>query len=227
MWGGLLGRSALLLLSYNQLSALPASGKHAPRDFPRKTRRLRDPPGKLARRESQSPWAELSRVPHVCPALQPGRACCCNLHVDHAMLAPDQIDARPSQPEGQLDDEADYQTACQSARTVAVNGGRGCPIAASGPSTTQVDRRWHGKGRQRHCRPAERRSRPPPLRSAPLGPDRGAVHRKRRIRVGWAASDVLIHSTGVQLIHHLIIGDFDLSFELFRLAGDPGQMLVT
>jgi hypothetical protein len=167
-------------------------------------------------------------VYHMCaPALQPGRACCCNLHVDHAMLAPDQIDARPSQPEGQLDDEADYQTACQSARTVAVNGGRGCPIAASGPSTTQVDRRWHGKGRQRHCRPAERRSRPPPLRSAPLGPDRGAVHRKRRIRVRWAASDVLIHSTGVQLIHHLIIGDFDLSFELFRLAADPGQMLVT
>jgi hypothetical protein len=35
------------------------------------------------------------------PAVQPGRACCCNLHVNHVMLAPDQIDAMPSQREGQ------------------------------------------------------------------------------------------------------------------------------
>jgi hypothetical protein len=41
------------------------------------------------------------------PAVQPGRACYCNLHVNHAMLAPDQIDAMPSQREGQLD----FQTA--------------------------------------------------------------------------------------------------------------------
>jgi hypothetical protein len=33
--------------------------------------------------------------------------------------------APPSQREGQLDEDADYQTAYQSARTVAVNGGRG------------------------------------------------------------------------------------------------------
>jgi hypothetical protein len=66
----------------------------------------------------------LSRVPHVCPPVQPRRACCCNLYVNHAMLAPDQIDAMPSQREAQLDDDADYQTAYQSARTVAVNGGR-------------------------------------------------------------------------------------------------------
>jgi hypothetical protein len=59
------------------------------------------------------------------PAVQPGRACNCNLHVNQAMLAPDQIDAMPSQREGQLDDDADYQTAYQSARTVAVNGGLG------------------------------------------------------------------------------------------------------
>jgi hypothetical protein len=37
---------------------------------------------------------------------------------------------QPSQREGQLDDEADYQTAYQSARTGAVNGGRGGPIAS-------------------------------------------------------------------------------------------------
>ena len=41
------------------------------------------------------------------------------------MLAHDQIDAMPSQREGQLDDEADYQTPYQSAPTVAVKGGRG------------------------------------------------------------------------------------------------------
>ena len=41
--------------------------------------------------------------PMCAPAVQPGRACCCNLHVNHAMLAPDQIDAMPSQREAQLD----------------------------------------------------------------------------------------------------------------------------
>ena len=49
----------------------------------------------------------------------------CDLHVIHAMLQPGQIDAMPSQREGQLDDDADYQTVYQYARTVAVNGGRG------------------------------------------------------------------------------------------------------
>lgn len=73
----------------------------------------------LSRRE-----AELSRVPHVCPRGATRARLRCNLHVNHAMLAPDQIDAMPSQREGQLDDDADYQTAYQSARTVAVNGGR-------------------------------------------------------------------------------------------------------
>jgi hypothetical protein len=35
--------------------------------------------------------------PMCAPAVQPGRARCCNLHVNHAMLAPEQIDAMPSQ----------------------------------------------------------------------------------------------------------------------------------
>jgi hypothetical protein len=55
------------------------------------------------------------------------------------------LQAKPSQREGGLDDDADYQTAYQSARKVSVNGGRECPIVASRPSTTQVDRRWHGR----------------------------------------------------------------------------------
>ena len=43
------------------------------------------------------------------------------------------LQAKPSQREGGLDDDADYQTAYQSARKVSVNGGRECPIVASGP----------------------------------------------------------------------------------------------
>jgi hypothetical protein len=51
-----------------------------------------------------------------------------------------------------------------------------------------------------------------------LGPHRGAVHPKRRIRVRWAAPDVQIHSTGVQLIHQPVVSDLDLSLT-FPLAG--------
>jgi hypothetical protein len=40
--------------------------------------------------------------PMCAPAVQPGRVCYCNLHVNHAMLAPDQIDAMPSQREVSL-----------------------------------------------------------------------------------------------------------------------------
>ena len=65
------------------------------------------------------------RVPHLCPQIASRRLCHCNMHINHAMLKPDQTDAMPSQREGQLDDDADYQTAYQPARTVAVNRLRG------------------------------------------------------------------------------------------------------
>jgi MmyB-like transcription regulator ligand binding domain len=39
--------------------------------------------------------------------------------------------------------------------------------------------------------------------------------------------DVQIHSTGVQLIHHPVVSDLDLSFETFPLPADPSQMLLT
>jgi hypothetical protein len=68
--------------------------------------------------------------PMCAPTVQPGRACCCNLHVNHATRAPDQIDAMPSQRDAQLDHDVDYQTAYQSARTIALNGGLGLPIAS-------------------------------------------------------------------------------------------------
>jgi hypothetical protein len=43
------------------------------------------------------------------------------MHLNHAMLARSQMDAMPSQREGQLDNDADYQTAYQSARTLSIN----------------------------------------------------------------------------------------------------------
>jgi transcriptional regulator with XRE-family HTH domain len=46
-------------------------------------------------------------------------------------------------------------------------------------------------------------------------------------RVRWAAHNVRIHTTGVKLIHHPIVGDLDLAFESFPLAGDPSQSVVT
>ncbi|HET8915528.1 MAG TPA: hypothetical protein VFM91_07485, partial [Propionibacteriaceae bacterium] len=39
--------------------------------------------------------------------------------------------------------------------------------------------------------------------------------------------DIQIDGTGVQLIHHPIVGGLDLSFESFLLADDPSQMLLT
>ena len=45
-------------------------------------------------------------------------------------------------------------------------------------------------------------------------------------RVRWAAHNVRIHTTGVKRIHHPVVGDVDLSFESFPLAGDPTQSMV-
>jgi hypothetical protein len=80
---------------------------------------------KVERLGCQSPGRKLSRVrvPRLCPEVASWRLRRCNMHVDHAMLTPNEMDAMPSQREGQLDDDADYQTAYQSARIIAVNGG--------------------------------------------------------------------------------------------------------
>ena len=60
-----------------------------------------------------------------------------------------------------------------------------------------------------------------------LSDHRGAVHPKRRIRDRWAAPDVQIHSTGVQLIHHPVVSDLDLSLRPSHWTPDPSQMLIT
>jgi transcriptional regulator with XRE-family HTH domain len=51
--------------------------------------------------------------------------------------------------------------------------------------------------------------------------------RSDQFRRRWAAHDVRIHTTGLKLIHHPVVGDLDLAYESFPLATDPSQSLLT
>jgi hypothetical protein len=51
--------------------------------------------------------------------------------------------------------------------------------------------------------------------------------RSDEFRVRWAAHNVQIHTTGVKLIHHPVVGNLELAFESFALATDPSQSLLT
>ena len=51
--------------------------------------------------------------------------------------------------------------------------------------------------------------------------------RSEEFRLRWAAHDVRIHTTGIKLLHHPVVGDLDLPFESFPLASDPSQSLLT
>jgi transcriptional regulator with XRE-family HTH domain len=51
--------------------------------------------------------------------------------------------------------------------------------------------------------------------------------RSAEFRVRWAAHDVRIHTTGVKLLHHPVVGDLELPFETFPLGADPSQSLLT
>jgi hypothetical protein len=51
--------------------------------------------------------------------------------------------------------------------------------------------------------------------------------RSEDFRRRWAAHNVRIHTSGVKLIHHPVVGDLDLSFEFFPMPGDPTQSLLT
>jgi hypothetical protein len=44
--------------------------------------------------------------------------------------------------------------------------------------------------------------------------------------VRWAAHDVRIHSTGVKLFHHPVVGDLDLPYESLPLAPGSSTSLV-
>jgi transcriptional regulator with XRE-family HTH domain len=50
--------------------------------------------------------------------------------------------------------------------------------------------------------------------------------RSDRFRTLWASHDVREHSTGVKLITHPIVGDFDLAYEAMNLSSDRGLQLI-
>ncbi len=51
--------------------------------------------------------------------------------------------------------------------------------------------------------------------------------RSEDFRRRWAAHNVRIHTTGVKLVHHPVVGDLDLPFEFFPLPADSGQSILT
>jgi transcriptional regulator with XRE-family HTH domain len=50
--------------------------------------------------------------------------------------------------------------------------------------------------------------------------------RSDEFRTRWGAHNVRIHATGAKLIHHPVVGDIDLLFESFPIAGDSRQSLL-
>jgi transcriptional regulator with XRE-family HTH domain len=51
--------------------------------------------------------------------------------------------------------------------------------------------------------------------------------RSEDFRQRWAAHNVRMHTTGVKLLHHPVVGDLDLPFETFPVGGDLSQVLLT
>ncbi|EPJ42612.1 hypothetical protein STAFG_0333 [Streptomyces afghaniensis 772] len=47
--------------------------------------------------------------------------------------------------------------------------------------------------------------------------------RSEDFRQLWAAHNVRIHTTGVKLLHHPVVGDLDLPFETFPLGDGPAS----
>ena len=43
----------------------------------------------------------------------------------------------------------------------------------------------------------------------------------------WAGHDVRFHRSGVKTLHHPLVGDLTLAYEVLQLPGDSGQELVT
>jgi hypothetical protein len=50
--------------------------------------------------------------------------------------------------------------------------------------------------------------------------------RSEDFRRRWAAHNVRIHTSGVKLLHHPVVGDLDLAFESLLLPADPSQSLL-
>jgi transcriptional regulator with XRE-family HTH domain len=51
--------------------------------------------------------------------------------------------------------------------------------------------------------------------------------RSEEFRTRWAAHNVRIHQTGSKLVHHPVVGDLTLTFEMMELAADPGLNFLT
>jgi hypothetical protein len=51
--------------------------------------------------------------------------------------------------------------------------------------------------------------------------------RSEEFRHRWAAHNVRMHTTGVKLLHHPVVGDLDLPFETFPVGDGPSQFLLT
>jgi transcriptional regulator with XRE-family HTH domain len=49
--------------------------------------------------------------------------------------------------------------------------------------------------------------------------------RSEDFRLRWAAHDVRYHRTGRKRLHHPLVGEVELDYEAFELAGDTGQRL--
>lgn len=50
--------------------------------------------------------------------------------------------------------------------------------------------------------------------------------RSEEFRVRWGAHDVRLHRTGIKHIHHPVVGEMHLSYEVMQLPADPGLTLV-
>ena len=50
--------------------------------------------------------------------------------------------------------------------------------------------------------------------------------RSEEFRRRWAAHNVRIHTSGIKLLHHPVVGDLDLSFESLPLPADRSQSLL-
>jgi MmyB-like transcription regulator ligand binding domain len=51
--------------------------------------------------------------------------------------------------------------------------------------------------------------------------------RSDEFRVRWAAHDVGFHRTATKQMHHSLVGDLMLTFEMLDLPSDPGLSLLT
>jgi transcriptional regulator with XRE-family HTH domain len=50
--------------------------------------------------------------------------------------------------------------------------------------------------------------------------------RSDNFRVRWAAHDVRLHRAGLKHIHHPVVGDLHLSYDVMELPADPGLTLI-